>query len=201
VRVLETWSEQPHVVAVPQPRRLIPERWRLFTVCKSMTLALTAVVAGAILLQASPKAGSELPFKQIESGGFSRQRDPKVFVIRSASDYQAYNKTCGREMPTPSLDWRSSQLVAVHIGSAPSTGYGVFVKRIVRTGPSLVTIEAVEITPPPGTMQAMHVTYPFVVVKTPVFKGTATLKMLPRPIAPNLSPSRLSLSPLLKRNL
>ena len=117
------------------------------------------------------------PFKQLEAGGFSRQRTAKVFVIRSAGDYQAYNTTLGRVMATPKVDWKHSQLLAVHIGSAPSTGYGLVVKRIVRESPASVVVEAVKIFPPQGTMQAMHVTYPYVIVRTPKFEGRVTLKV------------------------
>jgi len=116
------------------------------------------------------------PFKQIEDGGFSRLRDHKVFVIRSAAEYQQYNRTCGREAPTPKLDWKASQLIAVHIGQSPSTGYGVVVKRITKTGSSSVVIEIARTTPPPGTMQAMHITYPWVIVKTPKFRGKVTVR-------------------------
>lgn len=103
-----------------------------------------------------------VPFKQIEVGGFSRQREERVFVIRSADEFKAYADITGRNTTAQSFNWTKNEVLAIHIGSAPSTGYGVTVKRLLKTGPTTVEIDIVKSTPPPGMMQAMHVTYPFV---------------------------------------
>jgi hypothetical protein len=136
------------------------------------------LAVSALSGQAPQPKPVEYPFKQIERGGFSRIREQRVFVIKSAEDYQAYNKTFGREPPAPKVDWHKNQIVAVHIGSAPSTGYGVVVWRIVKTGPTTVNLEVLRTTPPPGTMQAMHITYPYVLVTTPRFTERIKLTVL-----------------------
>ena len=135
------------------------------------------VLTAALSIQATLQKPTDYPFKQIESAGFSRIRTPQVFVIKSADDYQAYNKTCGRTMATPAIDWTQSELIAIHIGPAPTTGFSAVVKRIVKTGPNSVDIEVVRTNPSRG-MVAMHVTYPWVMIRTPRFAETVKLKMV-----------------------
>ena len=132
----------------------------------------------AVAVQVLAPKPVEYPFKQIEQGGFSRQRDQKLFVIRSPKDFEKYNNACGWEKPTPDVDWGSVELIAVHIGSAPSTGYGVIVNRIVKTGPKTVDVEVLKTTPPPGMMQAMHITYPFVVVSTQRLNAKVSIRVV-----------------------
>ena len=114
----------------------------------------------------------EYPFKQIEAGGFSRIRTATAVVIRSAKDYDHYCRTSGRHEPAPRIDWTQSQMIAVHIGSAPTTGYGVVVKRLIKSGPHTVVILVAETTPPLHHMQAMHVTYPFAII---TIRGSPTM--------------------------
>lgn len=125
-------------------------------------LLLVAIAIGTA--QTAPAKPVEVAFKQVDSGGFSRQRTQRVFVIRSGDDFSAYLATTGRRITRPKIDWTTNELIAIHIGPAPSTGFGVTVKRVLTTGPHAVSIEIVKSTPPPGTMQAMHVTYPFVLI-------------------------------------
>lgn len=134
-------------------------------------------------------APATLPFKQIETGGFSRVRQERVFVIRSDKEYREYNKTTGRQVETPLLDWSKNQIIAVHIGSAPTTGYAVTVKRIVKTGPESAVVEVVELTPAPGRMQAMHVTYPYVLVSMPRGVDKVSMKVVGRKAAIAESPA------------
>ena len=144
-----------------------------------MSTIIWAFAAFAIATQSTGQKPVEYPFKQIEQGGFSRLRTPQVFVIKSADDYQAYNKTCGREVATPMIDWTQNQLLAIHIGPAPTTGYAAVVKRIVKTGPNTVDVEVTKTIPAPRHMVAMHVTYPWAIVRTTRFTESVKLKVLP----------------------
>jgi hypothetical protein len=173
--------EPQEVAEMTQKGLLSLERKAIKHVRMHMVFSLCLVTA-ALSAQPAQKP-LEYPFKQIEVGGFSRQREAKVCVIKSPEEYQAYDKTCGRQAPTPHIDWKKTQILAIHIGPAPSTGYGVVVKRIVKTGSNSVDIEVVKTTPPPGMMQAMHVTYPFVLVATVRFKETPSVKVMPNSVS------------------
>ena len=130
----------------------------------------------------------DIPFVKIEAGAgaWTHIKDQKLIVLKSDQDYQTYNKTLGRITPTPKVDWGKDQLMAFHFGQAPSTGYGVQVKKLYRTAQGTVVMEILETTPPKGMMQAMHVTYPFVIIKAPIFKETPQIKVVKDTSLPGL---------------
>ncbi len=107
------------------------------------------------------------PSSSFEGGmvGYSRLRMVQLIPIKSTADYQRYNKTVGRVTETPAVDWSNYELLAVHLGPAPSTGYGIVVKRVFWVNPTTVKVDVLTSKPQPGTMQAMHVTYPFAIIR------------------------------------
>ena len=147
-------------------------------------MVLKALILGLALLIAAAFGGGdqEVPFKVYKPSQefFSRVDKFKYEVIRSEDNWKEYWKTVltsgaqsddGGPIPAqPSkVDWSKNMLVAIHLGPRPTTGFGLRVDA-VRKHDGAYTIHATEL-PRTGGMAAMHVTYPFVIIRVPAFKG------------------------------
>lgn len=152
---------------------------------------MNTVVLGLVALgvQATP---STVPFKLMESGMQSKFRQGGAFVIRSDAEYRAYLKRRQFESRRPSqLDFRTEQLIAVHIGEEPVAGVGIRVLRVVRKSPTETDVEIALLRPAASTSTEVLVdltrrkvepiarpTYPYVVVSTPKFPGTVQVRLV-----------------------
>jgi hypothetical protein len=139
----------------------------------------------------------EVAFKLVETGTQSRFKEGGAFVLRSEADYQNYLRRRGYESRrAPQVDFRVNQLVAIHIGDEPTTGYTVRVRRIVRKAPNVTDVEVVldrtasmsaaqvlrdpqtnSVGQPIRATQAKP-TFPYVIVRTERFPGTVRVRVL-----------------------
>jgi hypothetical protein len=93
---------------------------------------------------------------------FSTQQ---MAVINTEVDFQRYyEKAFGGIAPRLGIDWYRYRLVAIHLGSKPTTGYSVTVRNVIRDG-VYGTIKAIEETPIPGQMVRKFETSPWVIIK------------------------------------
>lgn len=113
-----------------------------------------------------------------------------IYVLHNESDWDRYwssvlmngaTKPDGSEVPAkPSaVDWKTTELVAIHFGSRPNGPYKFQVSSVVkRLHEYLITVTEI----PPQGMAFMHVTYPFVIVEVPAGVDKASLNVIRAPV-------------------
>ena len=139
-----------------------------------MTMLLALIAAGATVQWPQ----KEWAFKPVELGTTSPLQAAGVFVLRTEAELRDYMLKRGSpRRPLPRIDWKMNQVVAIHVGSAPTAGYGVELKHLwKKTGGS--DAEVVITKPARDMIVAQVVTYPFAVVRTERFAGNVELKIV-----------------------
>lgn len=103
------------------------------------------------------------------SGIRCNQSRSGLFSFDSQGDWGAYwSRVSGRPMNEApnNIDWFKFRLVAVHLGTRPTGGYGLKIARVERNG-SIGIIRAIEETPVPGSIVSQAQTSPYAIVKVP----------------------------------
>ncbi len=121
----------------------------------------------------------EYAFKSVEFGsGMQQKVDKGIWVIRTEAEYRAYMRKRGdADRPLPKINWRINQVIAIHVGTAPTPGYGVKVNKLLKT--STGADAEVEITrPDPGMVTAQVISYPWAVIRSERFSGKVELKVM-----------------------
>lgn len=103
------------------------------------------------------------------TGSYCHQRQSGVFSIDTQAQWNLYwSKMTGRpphEAPGGN-DWLTYRLVAVHLGTRPTGGFGIKVTRVERNGVYGI-IRAIEETPVPGSMVSQAITSPYTIIRVP----------------------------------
>jgi hypothetical protein len=90
---------------------------------------------------------------------------PQMIVMKSEYDFQCYYVNAfNGGIPPSGIDWRTEQLVAIHLGTRPTNGIAVSVRNVMKDG-TYGIIRVVEETPVPGQMIRRRPTQPFVVIR------------------------------------
>ncbi|MEZ0325760.1 MAG: protease complex subunit PrcB family protein [Fimbriimonas sp.] len=127
-----------------------------------------------------------IDWRTFKSGTASRYNAQEMFVLNTENDFLNY---WPKAMGSPALsapegvDWIKYRLVAVHLGSRPTSGYGIFVQNIVRDG-AFATVHAVEETPLPDQYVAKVPCSPWVIVKVERSAVSFKLQMSSRQARP-----------------
>jgi hypothetical protein len=130
----------------------------------------------------------KVDFKVLRSGNLAIGPERlNLYAIRSETDWKRYwSEVIGSSMvtgsgthpaPPPSkVDWKKFQLLAIHIGQCPTSGYSLAVTGAVKTKNGF-RVDAVEYTP--GSAMTLQVlTYPFAIVQLPGHKGKFQLDLV-----------------------
>lgn len=134
-----------------------------------------------------------LGFKVIESGSMCMFSARGADVYRDAESYLLYRRAIlgsaeadlafrpaeGQlprwnpktpdepQMPSlPPVDWKSSQVIAVHAGSCPTGGYKLTIRRIVAVSQNTIEVDAHLQKPGPHDIVFQMVTHPWVNIST-----------------------------------
>jgi hypothetical protein len=98
-------------------------------------------------------------------GYASRIDNPQMIVLNTEVDFQIYyGKAFGGRAPRAGVDWYKYRLVAIHLGTRKTTGYGVSVRNVAKNG-AYGNIIAMEETPIPGQFVSRVETSPFVIIR------------------------------------
>jgi hypothetical protein len=136
---------------------------------------LTILAAAAMMNQWPEK---EWAFKPVELGATSPLKDAGVLVLRTEAELRDYMLKRGSpRRPLPKIDWKMNQVVAIHVGSSPTAGYGVELKHLWKR-PGGAEAEVVITKPAPDMIVAQVITYPFAMVRTERFPGKVDLKIV-----------------------
>lgn len=138
-----------------------------------LSLLAMAILSGS----AGQWPSHEYAFKELEFGNTDSSHEKGIWVFRDADSYRKYLRTLGdKHQISPQIDWRVNQVVAIHAGPAPTTGYALHLKRLAKK-PFGAEAE-IDLQRPTGVAGQM-ITYPYVIVKTERFPGTVKLAVVP----------------------
>lgn len=115
-----------------------------------------------------PPIWGGVPFETLLNGTNSSARTFRVEVLESQSDYRAHLRDYVRnaEVRPVRVDWGREAVVAIHLGTRSSLGYGIQVNGVE---PSVTGLRILwtEIRPAPGSMAGQALVSPFVLVRVP----------------------------------
>ena len=128
----------------------------------------------SLLVQAV--VSSAISFTSVAQGTRSRIQEPRQVVVRTAADWQTL-WTAHDSAAAPNVDFSSSIVVGVFLGTRPTAGFSVRITAVTAKDGSAV-VEYVEGRPRPGGMTAQVLTSPFHIVTVPRTIETVTFKQV-----------------------
>jgi len=124
-----------------------------------------SIVANSLLLWVMAASAQPLTFKTIERGGQSGIETAREVVARTEAEWTALWKEHAPGRKRPPIDFTSSMVVGVFLGSRPTGGFDVEVTRIERQGTDLV-VSYRERKPDPSDIVTQIITMPYHLVTT-----------------------------------
>lgn len=109
-------------------------------------------------------------FTTVAQGDSSGQQTLKNVAVRTLAEWEALWKVHAPGEKPPAVDFSSTMVVGVFLGSKPSTGYQAEIVAVRREGEALI-VNYVERRPGPGTVAAQILTEPFHLVAMPQHVG------------------------------
>lgn len=108
-----------------------------------------------------------ISWRTYKSGSQSGAQEAKIVEILTPAAYQAY---LGAYAPEGAggggdIDWSREQLVAIHIGRRPTTGYSVAVDTIEKAKAGVARVVWSELTPPRGVSVGQSLTSPWTIIR------------------------------------
>jgi hypothetical protein len=100
----------------------------------------------------------------VAQGSDSQIIEPRQVVIRSESDWTAFWRLHSPDGDAPRVDFASSIVVGVLLGTRPTAGYRVDIVAVRMDG-SRAVVEYRERSPSPGALLAQILTSPFHLVR------------------------------------
>lgn len=131
---------------------------------------LVFVLALMFAAPAAPPVPREVPLTIIAQGPLSDIMTARQVVVRDQQAWQALWHEHGVTKLPPTVDFHDAMIVGIFLGSHPSSGYRVEVKRAYEEGGRLV-VEYVVHKPEPGAVTAPIITAPYVLVQVPGYAG------------------------------
>lgn len=128
-------------------------------------MMLLALIVTFTLQAAAPTTVQTLAKEQM-----SRAEEPLQAVARTPAEWTALWRTHAGDMPAPTVDFASHTVVAVFLGTRPSSGYAVEIIRTREAG-GILTVEWQERRPDPGEISAQILTSPVHIATIPRHAG------------------------------
>jgi hypothetical protein len=122
-------------------------------------------VVGLAALGAQP-----IPFKVLVQGGHSGVEERREVVARTPEEFKGLQVSPAPDGSMPKVDFATTMVVGIYLGTRPSGGHSVEITRIERDGADLVVTYR-ERAPGPNEMATMVLTSPFQLVTTATFSG------------------------------
>ena len=105
--------------------------------------------------------------------------EPKQVVARTAAEWAALWRQHAGESAAPKVDLGTRTVVAVFLGSRPSSGYAVDITGTSDAG-GVLTVKWSERKPAPGDISAQVLTSPMVIATIPKFAGEIRFEKVTR---------------------
>ena len=132
----------------------------------------------AIIALCSTGAAAQAVLTSVAKGDMSGHQNAKQVVIRTAAEWNAVWKEHSATEKLPAVDFASSMVVGIFLGTKPSAGHAVEIVA-VRTVDKDVVVEYVQKQPGRGTMAAQILTEPYHLVSVPKQAGTVRFVHVP----------------------
>ena len=123
------------------------------------------MVALAALLQAASPS-----MKTLDRGATSQIESARQATARTQAEWVALWRSHAGDRPAPSVDWSTSMVAAIFLGTRPTAGWNVEIVR-TREDSGRMVVEYVEKRPGRDTIAAQVLTSPFHIVAVPQFSG------------------------------
>jgi len=115
--------------------------------------------------------GAVVPMTTLSSDQMSAIDTARQVVVRTAADLEKLWREHAPGRPAPAVDFAKNMVIAVFLGSRPSSGFAVQITEVRRDGDGLLVTWA-ERRPGPGQISATVMTSPSQIVAVPRVDGT-----------------------------
>ncbi len=139
---------------------------------------MTRLIAALLLAQAA------LSMTTISRSSQSGVDQARQVVVKTGEDWRALWKEHAPMKPPPDVDFSQSMVLGVFMGSQPTGGYAVEIRR-VRSETDGLVVEYTETRPGAGNVTAQVLTSPCHIVTVPVHAGAVTFERVD-PAAPRV---------------
>jgi predicted outer membrane lipoprotein len=136
---------------------------------------LLGVVGPALLAAAFAQPAVPVEFTVVERGGQSNIERPREAVVRTAAEWTALWTEHATDRERPPVDFTTSMIVAVFLGSRPTGGYSVELTSVERNSEGTVVTYR-ENRPAKDMMTTQVITMPFVIASLPKSDGPVRFK-------------------------
>ncbi len=136
----------------------------------------SALFVIAAIWYAAAASAEPVTFKTIERGGQSGIETAREVVVRTGAEWTALWKEHAPNRKPPTVDFTTSMVVGVFLGTRPTGGHSVEITRIEREGAELV-VSYRERKPDPSDIVTQAITMPYHLVATERFAGPARFKV------------------------
>lgn len=126
----------------------------------SVTFAIASVAAQT----------AQAAFTSVGKGDMSGQQIAKQVIVRTPAEWTALWKVHSLKEELPAVDFTTSMVVGIFLGTKPSTGHEVEIIG-VRTQDKDLIVEYVQKQPGRGTLAAQILTEPYHLVSVPKHPG------------------------------
>ncbi|MEU6140716.1 protease complex subunit PrcB family protein [Streptomyces sp. NPDC047081] len=108
----------------------------------------------------------EIPFRELVRAHWSTARTPFAEAVKDQGSWDVLWRNVSGDGIPPAVDWASSMVLFVAIGTRNTGGYKVEITRLIRED-DVVRVEAREIRPGPRQPVTCAITQPFHAVTLP----------------------------------
>ena len=138
------------------------------------------VAKAAPYLLAAAALAANVSFTSIARGDASDQETARQVTVRTLTDWQAVWKAHSPTEKLPVVDFSTSMVVGVFLGTKPSDGYEVEIVGVHTDGDALV-VEYAQRQPKRGAMSAQILTQPYHLVAVPKHADPVRFVQVPDP--------------------
>jgi protease stability complex PrcB-like protein len=124
------------------------------------------VFSWLILLALQIPMDAQIALRPIATGAQSGIASPRQAVIRTAAEWDALWRDHQASAPKPAVDFSKETVVAVFLGSRPTSGYEVAIVSAAEEG-GVLRVRYRETRPPADAITAQVMTFPFQIVAIP----------------------------------
>ena len=134
---------------------------------KGMLGAIVGTVVATGGAQFGQSFQAPVKYRTFDSGTSSAIQHRGLRTINNEAEFQTYwAQHSGSAANAPrGIEWGKELLIAINLGSRPSSGYAVYVETIARPTPNDLVVRYVESQPPKGSINAAVMTSPWVLVR------------------------------------
>ena len=124
-----------------------------------------------LLIVGLAMAPDTIPFKVLDSGGQSGIEQRREVVVRTPDEWNALLAEHGSARKLPDVDFSTSTVIGVFLGTRPTGGYSVEIVRVEREAGGLV-VSYRERKPGPDVMATQVLTMPYQLVTVDRVSGS-----------------------------